>query len=155
MPQSHNSLSNHQNSFQLGLNCLLSNKFSFQFTSQIMEDIFPILSYSGSLFSAVIAFKLFKMEHLNFINLMFLVYFAMDSLIGPIETFLLVKLVKERYLEDLKQIIFKSNPFQISVLEDQEIQKKNCDNYFILWYFRLENCSKFLCGLMLCRQVFL
>ena len=67
-----------------------------------MEDIFPILSYSGSLFSAVIAFKLFKMEHLNFINLMFLVYFAMDSLIGPLETFLLVKLVKERYPEDLK-----------------------------------------------------
>ena len=52
----------------------------------------------GPISSCIIAYKLFKMEYLNAINKMFLLYFSLDMVLGCIDTFYLLKLKNERYI---------------------------------------------------------
>ena len=52
--------------------------------------------YCGASIAATIAWKLGKMDKLTFINKMFLVYFAMDALMGFLETYYLSKIRRQR-----------------------------------------------------------
>ena len=55
-----------------------------------------MLSYSGNMLSAMIAFNIWRLQEKTYINRMFLVYFAIDCLIGTLEPYFLFKLQKER-----------------------------------------------------------
>ena len=52
--------------------------------------------YSGAVLSAVIAWRLFTMRSLTFINKMYLLYFTIDAAFGFLEAFYLFKLKRER-----------------------------------------------------------
>ena len=54
------------------------------------------LCYLGVSLSAIIAFRLTKMEKLSFLNKMFVIYFLLDFLIGTMETYLLFTVYRER-----------------------------------------------------------
>ena len=55
-----------------------------------------LLCYSGGFLSLVIAWRLFKMENLTFLNKMFLVYFSTDFVFATVETYFQFKLLRER-----------------------------------------------------------
>ena len=55
-----------------------------------------MLCYSGNIMSGMIAFKIWRMQEKTYINRMFLVYFAIDCLIGILEPYFLFKIEKER-----------------------------------------------------------
>ena len=63
---------------------------------KLLEHIAEFGCYLGSILSAVIAAKLFRMENLTWINQMFLVYFIIDAIMGTLETFFSFKLYSER-----------------------------------------------------------
>ena len=63
-----------------------------------LDRLILYLSYSGSAVGVLLAYKLFKMENLTFINQMFLLYFCVDSVIGLLQTFSLEKLQKEKWV---------------------------------------------------------
>ena len=50
----------------------------------------------GLALSAVIAWRLARMENLSFFNKMFVGYFGLDFVIGGLETYFLFKLYRER-----------------------------------------------------------
>ena len=60
------------------------------------DEIFLHLSYLGSGIAAIIAFKLFQMENLTFLNKIFLLYFSLDSVAGLAQTYWLQKLVMNK-----------------------------------------------------------
>ena len=62
----------------------------------MMKEITQFLTIIGPFSSAIIAFKLFRMKKLNFINKMFLLYFSLDLIIGALEAYFLLKLHNER-----------------------------------------------------------
>ena len=64
-----------------------------------LDRLVLYLSYSGSAVGVLLAYKLYKMETLTFINQMFLIYFCVDSLIGFLQTFSLEKLQKEKWVK--------------------------------------------------------
>ena len=61
-----------------------------------LEHITEFGCYLGSILSAVIAVKLFRMETLTWINKMFLFYFCMDFVFGCLEAYFQFKLYRER-----------------------------------------------------------
>ena len=56
-----------------------------------------IVCYFGSLTALVIAYKLFKIEHLTFPNKMMVFYYSLDSMLGLLEAYFAFKLLRERY----------------------------------------------------------
>ena len=54
------------------------------------------LCYCGLVLSAVIAWRLARVENLSFFNRMFVGYFGLDFIIGGLETYFLFKLYRER-----------------------------------------------------------
>ena len=75
-----------------------------------LDRLVLYLSYSGSAVGVLLAYKLFKMENLTFINQMFLLYFCVDSVIGLLQTFSIDKLQKEKW------VIYKTNKFLDALL---------------------------------------
>ena len=59
-------------------------------------EMLEVVSYLGSVFSALIARNTSRIKNKSFINKMFLFYFATDFIMGTIETFYLFKLKRER-----------------------------------------------------------
>ena len=55
-----------------------------------------MLCYSGNILSGIIAFNIWRMQEKTHINRLFLVYFAIDCLIGILEPYFLFKIEKER-----------------------------------------------------------
>ena len=55
-----------------------------------------MLCYSGNILSGIIAFNIWRMQEKTHINKLFLVYFAIDCLIGILEPYFLFKIEKER-----------------------------------------------------------
>ena len=62
------------------------------------ESICKWACYFGTSLSAIIAWRLFRMEKLTLINKMFFWYFFCDVVFSSIETYFLFKLYKERYV---------------------------------------------------------
>ena len=108
--------------------------------------------YLGSLVSAFIAFKLFKIERLTFVNQMFLVYFALDSIWGSAETFLLFKLQRERFEAKINT---KLKVLNIDILfsgnGNDEIQMQNCAYFISIWMSSLPNRAIYHTGMVFCR----
>ena len=61
-----------------------------------LEKFILYLSYSGPALGVLLASKLLRMKNLTFVNLMFLIYFCLDSFFGFIQTFNLEKLQREK-----------------------------------------------------------
>ena len=55
-----------------------------------------MLCYWGLALSAVIAWRLARMENLSFFNKMFVGFFGLDFVVGGLETYFLFKLYRER-----------------------------------------------------------
>ena len=68
---------------------------------ELLLQIAEVGCYSGVTLSAVIAWKLFRMEKLTWFNKMFLYYLILDVIFGNAETYLFFKLYRERW--DLHQ----------------------------------------------------
>ena len=65
-----------------------------------MMDLFFTVSefacYCNAWLSFMISYKLFKMETLTFINIMFFIYYFLDSIMSFLETYFLFKLKSDR-----------------------------------------------------------
>ena len=59
--------------------------------------------YFGSLTALVIAYKLFRIEHLTFPNKMMVFFYSLDSMLGLLEAYFAFKLLRERY-KDIKSV---------------------------------------------------
>ena len=70
----------------------------YELLFQSTESICEWACYFGTSLSAIIAWRLFRMEKLTWINKMFLCYFCIDVIFSSIETYFLFKLYKERYV---------------------------------------------------------
>ena len=57
---------------------------------------FELGCYVGVGLSAVIAWKLLRMENLTWTNKMFLLYMTLDVILGSVETYLFFKLYREK-----------------------------------------------------------
>ena len=55
-----------------------------------------MLCYSGNILSGIIALNIFRIQEKTLFNKMFMVYFAIDCLIGVTDPYYLFKLFKER-----------------------------------------------------------
>ena len=55
-----------------------------------------MLCYSGNFLSGIIAWNIWRMQEKTHFNKVFMVYFAIDCLIGNIDPYFLFKLYKER-----------------------------------------------------------
>ena len=64
-----------------------------------MLTISEVLCYCSSLLSAFMAYKLVRMgpASLTFMNKMFLLFYALDSVTGAVEAYFLFKLQRERW----------------------------------------------------------
>ena len=71
----------------------------YELLFQSTETICEWACYFGTSLSAIIAWRLFRMEKLTLINKMFLCYFCIDVVFSSIETYFLFKLYKERYVK--------------------------------------------------------
>ena len=60
--------------------------------------ILEALSYLGALSSALIAKNILRMPNKSFISKFFAAYFIIDSIMGSSDTFLIFKLIRERYV---------------------------------------------------------
>ena len=63
---------------------------------ELLLQIAEVGCYSGVTLSAVIAWKLCRMEKLTWFNKMFLYYLILDVIFGNAETYLFFKLYRER-----------------------------------------------------------
>ena len=59
---------------------------------KIMEMAAETACYLGASLSALIAYRIYGMPDKTFINKMFLLYFAVDAILGTLNTFLLFRL---------------------------------------------------------------
>ena len=96
----------------------------FELLFQSTETICEWACYFGTSLSAIIAWRLFRMEKLTLINKMFLCYFCIDVVFSSIETYFLFKLYKERYVKmpinfNFKKIIKLCSDTAISNSKDQ------------------------------------
>ena len=69
------------------------------FSWDLFSNVCEYICYSGSLVSAVIAFRLLKMGNLDtmtFYNKMFILYFGIDSITGFLEEYFLFRLREDR-----------------------------------------------------------
>ena len=64
---------------------------------ELLLQIAEVGCYSGVTLSAVIAWKLCRMEKLTWFNKMFLYYLILDVIFGNAETYLFFKLYRERW----------------------------------------------------------
>ena len=78
-----------------------------------------MLCYTGNILSGIIAFNIWRMQEKTHFNRMFLVYFAIDCLIGILEPYFLFKIEKERLAQTVKSMNLISNVFS-------KIVKKKC-----------------------------
>ena len=81
----------------------------YELLFQSTETICEWACYFGTSLSAIIAWRLFRMEKLTLINKMFLCYFCIDVVFSSIETYFLFKLYKERYVKMPINFNFKKN----------------------------------------------
>ena len=88
--------------------------------------------YCGAALSALIARRLLQMEQLTFINRILLLYFAIDAVMGLLETYFSFKLYRER-LEEARMHIEVQNPSTFSLLDDEEKQIDNCIVFMTIW----------------------
>ena len=58
--------------------------------------VFEKLCLSGNILSGIIAFNVWRIQEKTLINKMFLVYFAIDCVIGATDPYFLFKLFRER-----------------------------------------------------------
>ena len=103
----------------------------FELLFQSTETICEWACYFGTSLSAIIAWRLFRMEKLTLINKMFLCYFCIDVVFSSIETYFLFKLYKERYVKmpinfNFKKIIKLCSDTAIS---NSKGQIENCLNF--------------------------
>ena len=64
--------------------------------ASILVYALEMLCYSGNFLSGIIAWNIWRIQETTLINKVFMVYFAIDCLIGNIDPFYLFKLYKER-----------------------------------------------------------
>ena len=82
--------------------------FTF-YKCKMLSKLLKLPCYSGSFFSCLITMHLFKMgsvRDLTFLNKMFLIYFAIETIVGWEEGNHLIRLREERYLEQDQKIIY-------------------------------------------------
>ena len=75
-----------------------SLRFSYLglFMASILIYALEMLCYSGNILSGIIAWNIWRMQEKTHFNKVFMVYFAIDCLIGNIDPYFLFKLYKER-----------------------------------------------------------
>ena len=108
----------------------------YELLFQSTETICEWACYFGTSLSAIIAWRLFKMEKLTWINKMFLCYFCIDVVFSSIETYFLFKLYKERYVVLVYNLrLWKFHPdkliklFSDMALSNPKGQIENCLNF--------------------------
>ena len=104
----------------------------YELLFQSTETICEWACYFGTSLSAIIAWRLFRMEKLTLINKMFLCYFCIDVVFSSIETYFLFKLYKERYVKMPINFHFKK---YIKLCSDTAISNSKG---------QIENCLNFL-----------
>ena len=96
-----------------------------------LEQIAEFGCYLGSILSAVIAVKLFRMQNLTWINQMFLLYFIIDAFMGTLETFFSFKLYRERWL--FGDPLLKITTIPPRLLGNEEKHIHNCVMFLTIW----------------------
>ena len=93
-----------------------------------LELLTDLVLYTGPGLSAVLVWRLWRMETLTWINEMFLIYFSCDTVFGNIETFFLLKLQRERWVCNVSTGAL-SNHFSANIDSDPEAHMTNCLNF--------------------------
>ena len=76
---------------------------NFDFTTSLMiMEVVETACYLGASLSASIAHRIYGMREKTFINKMFLWYFAVDAIMGTLNTFLLFRV--QRFVLKLQQL---------------------------------------------------
>ena len=96
-----------------------------------LEQIAEFGCYLGSILSAVIAVKLFRMQNLTWINQMFLLYFIIDAFMGTLETFFSFKLYRDRWLFGDPLLKITTIPPRLVGNEEKHIH--NCVAFLTIW----------------------
>ena len=110
----------------------------YELLFQSTETICEWACYFGTSLSAIIAWRLFRMEKLTLINKMFLCYFCIDVVFSSIETYFLFKLYKERYVK--MRINFNFKKYNFVVTRPSAIQKVKLKIVSIFW--ELDGCGR-------------
>ena len=77
----------------------------------MLRDMLQAAGFSGNVLSLLIVRCIFRMGsplQLTFLNQMFLIYYAIDAIVGSTEIHFLFKLKEERYQEKLAFFIYKA-----------------------------------------------
>ena len=114
-----------------------------------LKKLILYLGYGGPAAGVLIAYKLFKMESLTFLNKMFLFLFSVDSIFGFIQTFCLEKLQKEKWVSNVWKSWF--HYVWSSMETDHFLQKQNCYNVISLWMLSTPGKAKYYLGMIFCR----
>ena len=107
-----------------------------------------IISCIGTIISAYIAMKIFKMGTLSFLNKMFAFFFVYDAFQGCLQTYAILPLFYERYIYTvdgnfyLKCCILRATGY---------ILAKNCFWFMSLWMLGTPNKGIFITGMTICR----
>ena len=64
--------------------------------TSVLIRALELLCYSGNILSGIIALNIWRIQEKTLFNKMFMVYFAIDCLIGVTDPYYLFKLYKER-----------------------------------------------------------
>ena len=64
--------------------------------TSLLIYVLETLCLSGNVLSGIVAFNVWRIEEKTYINKMFLVYFAIDCVIGATDPYFLFKLFRER-----------------------------------------------------------
>ena len=88
----------------------------------------------GNVFSGIIAFNIWRIPEKSLINKMFLVYFALDCVIGASDPFFLFKLFRERLGLNVEGSWHLIKLIIFFVRENGELQQEqNCIFYLATW----------------------
>ena len=92
------------------------------------------LCLSGNVLSGIIALIIWRIPEKSLINKMFLVYFAIDCMIGASDPYFLLKLFRERLGLNIEGAWHLIILIILFVREDGELQQEqNCIFYLATW----------------------
>ena len=129
--------------------CLLVSDLS---NLKIME-VAETACYLGASLSALMAHRIYRMHDKTFINKMFLFYFAVDAIMGTLNTFLLFRVqrfvriyINNQKIKNLVYLIFKSDRN-----EGEEFQQTKCSLLLSVWGLWEPSRQLILTGMMVMR----
>ena len=114
-----------------------------------MMEIAETACYLGASLSASISKRIFEMRDKTFINKMFLWYFAVDAIMGTLNTFLLFRL--ERFgnnNDDGKTLTFE---YDRSEGEDVVVVQEKCSLFVTVWTLWEPNRQLIIFAMMVMR----